>query len=56
MRARSSVLLYVHRNQKAHQDGEPRTATSTSTQLLNSDDTADDDELMLNVLRCQLTY
>ena len=29
----SSVLLYTHRN---HKDGEPRTATSTSTQLLNS--------------------
>ena len=33
----SSVLLYVHRNHKAHLDGEPRTATSTLTQLLNSD-------------------
>ena len=31
-----SMLLYVHRNHKAHWDGEPRTATSTFTQLLNS--------------------
>ena len=31
-----SVLLYVHRNRKAHKDGEPRTATSTFTQFLNS--------------------
>ena len=39
-------------------------ATSTFTQLLNSDwaydddddDDDDDDEVMLNVLRCQLTY
>ena len=29
----SSVLLYVHRD---HKDGEPRTATSTFTQLLSS--------------------
>ena len=31
-----SMLLYVHRNHTAHQDGEPRAATSTLTQLLNS--------------------
>ena len=31
------MLLHVHRNHKAHSDGEPRTATSTFTQLLNSD-------------------
>ena len=31
------MLLYVHRNRKAHEDGKPRTATSTFTQLLNSD-------------------
>ena len=30
------MLLYVHRNHKAHSDGEPRTATSTFTQLLDS--------------------
>ena len=29
------MLLYVHGNQKAHKDGQPRTATSTLTQLLN---------------------
>ena len=32
-----SVLLYVHRNRKAYYDGKPRTATSTFTQLLNSE-------------------
>ena len=26
-----SMLLYVHRNHKAHQDGDPRTSTSTLT-------------------------
>ena len=31
------MLLYVRRNRKAHWDGKPRTATSTFTQLLNSD-------------------
>ena len=30
-----SVILYVHGNQKARSDGQPRTATSTLTQLLN---------------------
>ena len=34
MRKHGSVLLYVHRNRK---DGKPRTATSTLTQLLNSE-------------------
>ena len=33
MRVHGSMLLYVHRNHKAHSDGEPRTATSTLTQL-----------------------
>ena len=37
MRVHGSMLLYVHRNHKAHYDGEPRTATSTFTQLLNSE-------------------
>ena len=37
-REHGSVLLYVHGNHKAHSDGKPRTAaTSTFTQLLNSD-------------------
>ena len=31
-----SILLGVHGNRKAHQDGKARTATSTFTQLLNS--------------------
>ena len=30
------VLLYVHRNRRLIMDGEPRTATSTFTQLLTS--------------------
>ena len=35
----------------------PATSTSTLTQLLNYDrDSDDDDELMLNVLRCHETY
>ena len=32
-----SMLLYVHRNRKAHNDGKPRTAASPFTQLLNSE-------------------
>ena len=51
-----SVTVYVHGNQKARYDGQSRTATVDSlslSQVLNYDD---DDELMLNVLRCQLTY
>ena len=36
--ALDSMLLYVHRNQRLNKDVEPRTATSTFTQLLNSDD------------------
>ena len=35
-----SVLLYVHRNRKAHYDWEPRTATATFTQLRSSEDAA----------------
>ena len=31
------MLLYVHRNRRLIRDGEPRTATSTFTQLLSSD-------------------
>ena len=31
------VLLYVHRNRRLIRDGEPRTATSTFTQLLSSE-------------------
>ena len=30
-----SINLYVHGNQKARYDGQPRTSTSTLTQLLN---------------------
>jgi len=32
-----SINLYVHGNQKAREDGQPRTSTSTLTQLLNYD-------------------
>ena len=32
-----SINLYVHGNQKARQDGQPGTSTSTLTQLLNYD-------------------
>ena len=37
VRNRGSVLPYVHRNRKAYWDGQPRTATSTFTQVLNED-------------------
>ena len=33
-----SINLYVHGSQKARKDGQPRTATSTLTQLLNYGD------------------
>ena len=40
LRSYSSVLLYVHRNHQVYcGQGEPGTATSTFTQLLNSDPT-----------------
>ena len=32
-----SINLYVHGNQKARYDGQPRPSTSTLTQLLNYD-------------------
>ena len=35
MSKHGSILLYVHGGHKARQDGQPRTATSTLTQLLN---------------------
>ena len=35
VREHGSVLLYAHGNRKARSDGQPRTATSTLTQLLN---------------------
>ena len=37
MSKHGSIKLYVHGNQKARQDGQPRTSTSTLTQLLNYD-------------------
>ena len=37
MREHGSVLLYVHGSHEARQDGQPGTATSTLTQLLNYD-------------------
>ena len=42
------VLLYVHRNRKLIRDGEPRTATSTFTQLLNSDGYATEGALFIS--------
>ena len=42
------VLLYVHRSRRFIRDGEPRTATSTFTQLLNSAST-DGEGWLLNV-------
>ena len=33
------VLLYVHKNRRLIRDGEPRTSTSTFTQLLSSERT-----------------
>ena len=56
------VLLYVHRNRRFIRDGSPgrspRLSHSSSALLMpdDDDDDDDDDELMLNVLRCQLTY
>ena len=35
-----SINFFVHGNQKARQDGQPRTSTSTLTQLLNYDETS----------------
>ena len=37
MREHGSALLYAHGNHKARSDGKPRRATSTLTQLLDSD-------------------
>ena len=37
IREHGSILLYVHGNHEARKDGQPRTATSTLTQLLNYD-------------------
>ena len=34
----TEVLHYVHRNRRLIRDGEPRTATSTFTQLLSSEE------------------
>ena len=58
MREHGSEVLHVHRNNKARWDGQPSMATSTFTQLLNHEvlEPDDDDEVMLNVLRCRLTY
>ena len=44
MPKQGSIQLYVHRNQKARQDRQPRTATSTLTQLLNYEKHHDDDD------------
>ena len=52
-----SVLLYVHRDRKdLGTDGEPRTATSTFTQLPSSNSGSSSSSLVLNVLGCHLAY
>ena len=51
-----SVLLYVHRNRRLIRDGNPDGHLDLHTQLLICVILNDDDELMLNVLRCHLTY
>ena len=47
------MVLYVHRNHKAW-DGEPRTSTSTFTQLLSYD--VDKVNMVLNVNRNHEAY
>ena len=39
-----SIILYVHGNQKARWDGQPSTATSTLTQLLNYEEEVGEEE------------
>ena len=51
MREHGLLLIYVHGNHNAHSDGMPRTATSTFTQLLNSDQRP----LLLLLLQCCFT-
>ena len=48
-----SVLLSVHRDRRLIRDGEPRTATSTFTQLRSSAKENDDD-VGLHVLGCRV--
>ena len=40
------MLFYVHGNRRLIRDGEPRTATSTFTQLLNSAEVGKDGDYM----------
>ena len=57
MREHGSVLLYVHGNHTAREEGKPRPATSTLTQLLNSIVVAVAAVVvLLNVLGYLLTY
>ena len=52
-----AINLYVHGNQKARQvrtDSPGRPPRLSHSELCRLSD--DDDEVMLNVLRCQLTY
>ena len=51
-------MLCVHKKKKHKviREGEPRTATSTFTQLFNSGLGGADDGAELNVLGCRLTY
>ena len=54
--AELSVLLYVHRNRRFIRDGSPGRPPRLSHSSWALTLSVDDDELMLNVLRCQLTY
>ena len=47
-----SINLYVLGNQKARYDGQPRTSTSTLTQLMNYERDSTDDDVGLRVLGC----
>ena len=49
MREHGSVLLFVHGNHKARWDGEPRTATSTLTQLLNYETVTNENSILIRL-------
>ena len=53
-REHGSVLLYVHGNHKARSDGKPRTATSTLTQLLNSEATLGSNSIVIHSVNQRL--
>ena len=49
MHEHGSVLLFVHGNHKARWDGEPRTATSTLTQLLNYETVTNENSILIRL-------